>query len=145
MQAKRESMAASDDLHTYELRLALGMMYGYAGRWVNSTQPYAASIWMLENAQESAMKYNRTASLPADQQVRLPPNAVKMLSTGYAIDHQPGRSVAVRLEFAELYLKSGQKRLAQTVLDPEWQRSLPADLEAGLKQRLADLNARVTG
>lgn len=145
MQAKRMTMAASDDLHTYQLRLALGMMYGYTGRWVNPSQRYAASIWMLENAQVSAMEYNGRANLSGERAVKLPPNAVKMLSTGYGHDNKPDRAIAVRLEFAELYLKSGQKRLAQMVLEPEWQRSLPADLSPGVKQRLADLTARAAG
>lgn len=145
MQAKRESMAASDDLHTYELRLALGMMYGYTGRWVNPSQRYAASIWMLENAQASAREYNGRANLSGDQAVKLPPNAVKMLSAGYGHDNKPDRAIAVRLEFAELYLKNGQKKLAQLVLDPAWQRSLPASLDPGVRQRLADLTAKAAG
>lgn len=145
MEAKRQTMAASDDLHTYQLRLALGMLYGYTGRWVNPSQRYAASIWMLEHAQVSATDYNHRANLPAERQLRLPPNAVKMLSKGYSNDNQRDRSVTVRLEFADLYLKNGQKKLAQQVLDAEWQRSLPVDLDANLKRRLDALTAQAAG
>ena len=91
---------------------------------------------MLEHAQVSATDYNHRANLPAERQLRLPPNAVKMLSKGYSNDNQRDRSVTVRLEFADLYLKNGQKKLAQQVLDAEWQRSLPVDLDANLKRRL---------
>ena len=143
MDAKLQTVAKADHLHTYELRLALGMMYGYVGRWKNSIPPtYAASIWMLEHAQQSAEDYNQQARLPPEERVKLPPNAVRMLSTGYAKTGDLRRSVEVRLRAAELYLTGGQKRFAQLVLDPEWQRTLPGDLDAGLKQRLAQITAR---
>lgn len=145
MEAKRRTIAASDFLHTYQLRLALGMMYGYTQRWVNERQTYAASIWMLENATESARRYNSQADLPRDRQVKLPPNAVKMLSTGYANTHRIDRSVETRIEFANLYLESGQKRFAQQVLDAQWQQGLPDTVSPELKQRLAEVTARAGG
>jgi len=143
MQAKGRTLAAADHLHTYELRLALGMMYGYVGRFKATTPPnYAASIWMLVHAQESAQKYNEGAHLPPAEQIKLPPNAVKMLSTGYATTNNPRESVEARLKGAERFLNSGQTRFAQQVLDQEWQRTLPNDLDAGQRQRLAELTAR---
>jgi hypothetical protein len=145
MEAKRRTIAASDSLHTYQLRLALGMMYGYTQRWVNERQDYAASIWMLEHARESARRYNAEARLPADSQVKLPPNAVKMLSAGYANTNRIDRSVETRIEFANLYLESGQKRFAQQVLDADWQKGLPGTLSPAVKQRLAEVTARAGG
>jgi tetratricopeptide (TPR) repeat protein len=143
MEAKRRTIAASDYLHTYQLRLALGMMYGYTQRWVNERQPYAASIWMLQNAIRSARDYNRQAGLPGDRQVKLPPSAVKMLSKGYASTDRIDRSVETRIEAANLYLESGQTRFAQQVLDVEWQSSLPSTVSAELRQKLAEVTARV--
>jgi hypothetical protein len=145
MEAKRRTIAASDYLHTYQLRLALGMMYGYTQRWVNERQTYAASIWMLENARRSARQYNAEAKLPKDQQAKLPPNAVKMLSKGYASTNRIDQSVETRIESANLYLDSGQKRFAQQVLDTEWQKSLPATVSADMRQRLAEVTARAGG
>ena len=143
MEAKGRSLAASDYYHTYQLRLALGMMYGYRKHWVSTAPPYyAASIWMLEHATESANRYNDDARLPVSEQVKLPPNAVKMLSLGYANTDRLARSIAVRLDFAEQYLGGGQREYAQLVLDPAWQRTLPPDFDAALKQRLADLTTR---
>jgi hypothetical protein len=143
MEAKRHTIAAADFLHTYQLRLALGMMYGYTQQWVNERQRYAASIWMLENARESAARYNSQANLPKEQQVKLPPSAVRMLSKGYASTQRMDRSVETRIEFANLYLESGQKRFAQQLLDAEWQKSLPDTLSAGIRQRLAEVTAKV--
>ncbi|HUQ11946.1 MAG TPA: hypothetical protein VM146_16645 [Steroidobacteraceae bacterium] len=142
MEAKGRTIAAADHLHTYQLRVALGMMYGYTQRWVNEQQSYAASIWMLENARESARQYNYEARLPRDQQVRLPPNAVKMLSKGYASTNRVDRSVETRIEFANLYLENGQKRFAQQVLDAQWQKTLPDSVSAGVRQSLAEVTAR---
>ncbi len=146
MEAKGRTLAASDHYHTYQLRLALGMMYGYRKQWENKMGPrYAASIWMLENATASANRYNDEARLTPTEEVKLPPNAVKMLSTGYANTDRVPRSVAVRLDFADRYLRGGQVEFARLVLDPEWQRSLPPTLDPALKQRLSTLVARIGG
>ena len=118
------------------------MMYGYNRQWTTDRQVYAASIWMLAHARESAARYNDDAQLPRDQQVKLPPSAVKMLSAGYANTHRIDRSVETRIDFANLYLASGQKRLAQQVLDAEWQKTLPDTVSATLRQRLAEVTAK---
>jgi tetratricopeptide (TPR) repeat protein len=145
MQAKGETIAAADFYHTYQLRLALGMMYGYVERWRNTRAPiYAASIWMLEHAEESADIYNDEARLPPPERIKLPPSAVKMLSTGYAKTNDIRRSVEVRLRYADRYLANGQKRFAQQVLDPDWRKSLPDTLDAALKQRVAEVSARAS-
>src|SRR4030095_639482 len=125
MDAKALMISKADYLHTYELRIALGMMYGYVGRWKASAPPtYAASIWMLEHAKESAEIYNGQPGRKPEDRVKLPPNAVKMLSTGYAKNNELNRSVEERLRAAEDYLKNDQKHYARLVLDSEWQRTL---------------------
>ncbi len=137
LETKGRTIAAADFLHTYQLRLALGMMYGYVERWKSPGEPfYAGSIWMLEQARESAYFYNQEKKLPAPEQLRLPPDAVKMLSLGRLHDNDLPGSVRTRLDAASDYARIGQLNAARRVLDEDWQRSLPADLDAGLRRQL---------
>jgi tetratricopeptide (TPR) repeat protein len=131
---KGAALVRHDDREVYELRVALGMIYGYTKRWVNRQTPFAAAIWMLENAQESAASFNREHS--AAEQIRLPPEAVKMLSTGYAQTGNLAASVTVRLDAADRYLAANEPRRAQDVLDAAWRGSLPATLDATVVRRL---------
>ena len=141
LESKGIAIAQADYRQIYELRLTLGMMYGYLGQWDNPQARYKSSIWMLENAQDSAQSYNY--GRPAAQQIGLPPDAVKMLATGYLRTGETRRSVAVRLDAAERYLQTDQPERAREVLDESWRSTLPADLEAPLRQRLDAVTARL--
>jgi tetratricopeptide (TPR) repeat protein len=138
---KGVAIAQADYRQIYELRLTLGMMYAYLGRWTNPQAPYKSAIWMLEHAQESAAEYNR--GRPPTEQIGLPPDAVKMLAMGYAQSGDPNKSIAVRLDAAERYLKTDQHERAAEVLDADWRSALPAELDASLRQRLDAISARL--
>jgi tetratricopeptide (TPR) repeat protein len=139
---KSDAIAQHKDEQVFELRLALGMMYGYSNRWTSPPpMRYAGSIWMLENAQLSADAYNN--GKPAQEQIGLPPTAVKMLSRGYEQTGDVNRSVNVRLDAAGRYLALNQRERAEDVLDEKWRDTLPSDIDADLAQRLDRIVAEV--
>jgi len=141
LESKGMAIAQADYRQIFELRLTLGMMYGYLRRWNNPQERYKSAIWMLEHARESAVDYNRGRS-PAEQ-IALPPDAVKMLAAGYAQTGDARKSIAVRLDAAEGYLQTDQRERAAEVLDAGWRSALPADLDASLRQRLDAITARL--
>jgi tetratricopeptide (TPR) repeat protein len=140
---KGDAIAHHRDQQVFELRLALGMMYGYTKRWTSTQPRYANSIWMLENAQASADTYNR--GKPPQERIGLPPVAVKMLSRGYEQTGNPNKSIEVRLDAADRYLALNQKERAEDVLDERWRGSLPSDIDVKLAQRLDRIMADMHG
>lgn len=118
----------------YQFHLALGMMYGYLGKWEDKEFAPGGSIWQLNRAKETADRYN--ADAPEAQRIVFPPQAVTVLSDGYLKTGAVDNSVQIRVEAAEKYIKRGDKERAQEVLDPEWRKSLPATVKQPMRQRV---------
>jgi hypothetical protein len=118
----------------FEFHLALGVMYGYLGKWTDPQFAPGGATWQLDRARKTAADFNRTA--PADQQLHLPPQAVTTLSEGYQRAGDADNSVQVRVEAAENYMKKGDKQRAQQVLDPAWRQSVPQTVAPPTRQRL---------
>lgn len=141
---KISAIEQSDYRQIYELRLTLGTMYAYTGRWTNPRAQFKGAIWMLEHAQKSATDYNKGRPVP--EQIGLPPEAVKLLSQGYSQGDKTEdaiKSVTVRLDAAERYLAAGQRERAADVLDETWRRTLPNTLPASVTQRLEAITAQL--
>ena len=119
------------------LRLALGMMYAYTGRWNNPKVFYASAVWMLEHAEQSASEYN--VDRPPAEQIWLPPDAVKLLSSHFSASGELLYSVDVRLRAAQQYVAGMQTERVAEVLDNDWRASLPVDLEHARVARIAEL------
>ncbi|HXC51433.1 MAG TPA: hypothetical protein VN634_11150 [Candidatus Limnocylindrales bacterium] len=118
----------------YQFHVALGVMYGYLGKWSDPQFPPAGAVWQLKHAEEKASEYNRTA--PASQKLELPPQAISLLSEGYLKTGAADDSVKIRVEAAEKYIAKGDKNRAREVLDAGWRTSLPAQTSPAMMNRV---------
>ncbi len=118
----------------YEFHLALGMMYGYIGKWEDKDFAPGGAIWQLNRAKQTADEYNATA--PEGSRIVFPPQAVTVLSDGYLETGAVDNSVQIRVEAAEKYIQKGEKAQAQEVLDPKWRKELPETVKQPMRARV---------
>ena len=112
MEMKGAALRSGDWHAVYRFHVALGTIYGKLGA---DREDSSWAVFHLEHARDAARELSAATTTP----VLLDPRSVDILAKSYeTVEPQSGKALAVRLEAAESYVRTGRTASAKRVLDP---------------------------
>jgi tetratricopeptide (TPR) repeat protein len=135
--AKAQAYRTSHLHKIFAYHRALGVIYANIGRWGDERTPSSA-IFQLSHAVDIADKANSRPTSAKKASIRVEPRLIGYLADGYEAKKMPQSAVKVRLDAADAYIKSGDLKGAEKVLQP-LEVKPPAKLSSPDKLRLETL------
>ncbi len=125
----------------YKFHRALGFMYAHLRQWENPAVHYASAIFQLHHALGAADRFNRSAA--PGSRIAVPPQIPALLSKAYLETGQYDNAIEIAVEYAERFLKEGHPDQSVETLKYVQGSQDPLGVRRELKQRYADLVARL--